>query len=205
MAANERRQFARQLRLMREIADLVSVSDALEMLRSQRSGNYCICLTFDDARLGAFENAMPILVEQGVPATFFVVPGWIDDRLSGTFSWDDCRSLVAAGMEVGSHSLNHRRLANMTRSEVVSELTRSRLRIEAELNRSCVHFACPWGQPGEDFRPERDPALARLSGFRSFLTSVPRRAAMGVSPYNIPRVRMEPAWGAAELRYALLR
>jgi peptidoglycan/xylan/chitin deacetylase (PgdA/CDA1 family) len=205
MRARDRPRFAQQLRAMRQLADMVSVTDALSLLGSKRTGQYCISLTFDDSLLGAYEHALPILAEQGVPATFFLVPGWIDEQRADIFDWDACRKLVSAGMEVGSHSQNHHRLARMSGDEVLSDLIRSRTRIEHELARECVHFACPWGQPDADYQPARDPALARLAGFRSFLTTVPRHAGMGTSPFNLPRVRMEPGWGAAELRYAFLR
>lgn len=109
-------------------------------------------------------------------------------------------------MEVGSHSLAHRRLATLTADAVANDLTAARARIEAELGRPCRHCACPpWGQPGLDYLPEREPALAQAAGHRSFFTTVAQRAQPGADPWSLPRVRMEPEWGEAEIRDAVLR
>ena len=203
--AAERGRFERQLRLLRGYGDLVGLTDALGLLAEGRTGGRFICLTFDDGHQDAFDNAVPVLAGQGAPAAFFVVPGWIDDARPGIVDWAQCRQAAAAGIEVGSHTMTHRRLADLDAPEAEAEIAASRARIEAELGQPCRHFACPWGQPGVDYRPAREPALAREVGYRSFLTTIPRRAMAGTDPWAVPRVRMEPGWGTAELRYAFSR
>ena len=205
MRASERRRFETQLDQLRDFGDLVSLEAAMLLLADGRAGGRHICLTFDDGYRGAFEHAFPILASRGVPAAFFIVPGWLDEARPGVIDWSECRRLAKGGMEVGSHSRTHRRLAALSSAEVEEEFAASRARIEAELGRPCLHFACPWGQPGADYRPERDPGLARAAGFRSFLTTIPHRATPGSDPWAVPRVRMEPGWGSAELRYAFSR
>ena len=205
MHARDRAAFARQLRQMRDFGDIVSLADALQRLAAGAADERCICLTFDDGRKGAFDHAFPVLADQGVPATFFVVPGWIDEARPGIFGWDECRQLVSGGMGVGSHGLTHRRFATLDQVAAEQELAASRARIEAALGQPCNHFACPWGQPGEDYEVGRDPRLARAAGYDCFLTTISQRAAARSDPWTLPRVRMEPGWGAAELRYALSR
>ncbi len=216
MRAGERRRFEAQLGRLRDFGDLIGLTDATRLLAGGGGGRH-VCLTFDDGCRGAFDHALPILAAHGAPAAFFVVAQWLDDagsrgagdgaggHIGDRIGWEECRRLLAAGMEVGSHSLTHRRLGGLDRAEVVRELVASRTRIEAELGRPCVHFACPWGQPAADYHPEREPRLARDAGYRSFLTTIPRRAGRDTDPWCLPRVRMEPGWGAAELRYALSR
>ncbi len=205
VTAGQRAAFDLQLTRLRGFGDLTALSDALAFLAGPRTGERRICLTFDDGDRGAYDQAFPMLAERGVPAAFFVVPRWLDERRPGIIGWQECRSLAQAGMEVGSHSLTHRRLSTLDTDEAGQEFSASRLRIEAELGRPCVHFACPWGQPDLDFHPRRDPALARAAGYRSFLTTAARRAGFGTDPWALPRVRMEPGWGRAELAYALRR
>ena len=205
MRASDRAAFERQLRRLRAYADLVSLSDALAVLADPQAGVRCVALTFDDGRQDALDHAVPILAARGIPAAFFVVPQWIGTGRPGTFGWHECRSLAAAGFEVGSHSLTHARLAALPDDQAWHEVSASRARIEAELGRECRHFACPWGQPDEDYRPGRDPGLARRAEYRSFLTTVGRQARPGADPFQLPRVRMEPHWGAAEIRYAVRR
>ena len=205
MRASERGSFARQLRRMPEFGDVIGVGDALRRLAAGCTGERYVCLTFDDGCQGAFDYAFPILAERGVPAAFFVVPGWMDESRRGVFGWNECRRLAAGGMDVGAHSFSHRRIAALTKTEVEHDFAAARARIEAELGRPCLHLACPWGQPGTDYDPMRDPALARAAGYECFLTTIPMRARSGADPWSLPRVRMEPSWGYAELRYAASR
>ena len=72
-------------------------------------------------------------------------------------------------------------------SDFEGELRESKSRIEAELQRPCKHFACPWGRPGVDFDPEVHPALARRVGYASFLTTRRGANAAGTSPFAIRR------------------
>jgi peptidoglycan/xylan/chitin deacetylase (PgdA/CDA1 family) len=199
-----------QLLFMRSLGDFVGVDDALELLRHPRRGRW-FCLTFDDGLSGAFENAVPLFVEFAIPAAFFVVPSWIDAGFEigraapRRMSWEDCRVLGSLGMTIGSHSYTHRRLSRLADAEARAEFHRSRARIEAETGRPCLHFAAPWGQPGMDYLPARDPVLAREAGYRSFFTTLPRRATAGTSVWTLPRIRLEPSWGEPAIRYALRR
>jgi peptidoglycan/xylan/chitin deacetylase (PgdA/CDA1 family) len=202
VGASDLRAFERQLTRLRDLGDFIGIEDATG---ASKSGGRYICLTFDDGCLGAFEHAFPIVAAREIPAAFFVVTGWIDDGRPGTMSWDDCRRLVDCGMTIGSHSRTHRRLASLNPLEAREEFTVSRARIEAETKQSCRHFACPWGQPAVDYQPRRDPELARAAGYQTFFTTVQCRVPAGVSPFEVPRIRMEPAWGAAEVKYAFSR
>ncbi len=203
MRADEGPRFRRQLDMLRRFGDFASVSEALAHLADGVGRR--VCLTFDDGYMGAFNHAVPILAGDAIPATFFLVPRWLDEGRPGIIGWEECRRLKAAGMEIGSHSLTHRRLIDLASTEVMQELAGSRARIEAETGGPCWHFACPWGQPNVDYHPTREPGIARLAGYRSFLTTVQRRAWTGANCWSLPRVRMEPGWGAAELRYAFSR
>jgi peptidoglycan/xylan/chitin deacetylase (PgdA/CDA1 family) len=202
--AGERSDFERQLTQLQNYGDIVSIDKAIRSTTEGGSDRF-ICLTFDDGYDGAIKHGLPILTDRSLPATFFIVPGWIDAARPGVANWDSCRALVQNGMEVGSHSMTHRRLSGLDQREVLSEMVASRVCIEEELRLPCRHFACPWGQPKADFLIERDPALAREAGYRSFFTTLPHRAPAHASPYLLPRVRMEPGWGDTELRYAFCR
>jgi peptidoglycan/xylan/chitin deacetylase (PgdA/CDA1 family) len=200
----QRRAFETQLERLRGMGDFVSLDGALDVLSGGGGGRH-ICLTFDDGCRGAFQYAFPVLAGRGIPAAFFIVSDWVDAGRPDTVDWDACRTMAASGMTLGSHSATHRRLAELSREEAAREFSASRERIEAESGRPCQHFACPWGQPGRDYRPERDPGLAGEAGYVSFLTTIARRAQAGVSAWQLPRIRMEPGWGEDELRYAFSR
>ena len=201
--AGSERPFARQLAAMRGFGDFIDLETAVAGLRERRpmAGRH-ICITFDDGHASDLHRALPILREFGAVSAHFVVAAWIGQP--GRLTWDDCRSLRAESCVVGSHSLTHARLAALDDAQVSHELSASRAQIAAELG-GCDHFACPWGQPDEDYRDGRDPGLAERAGYLSFLTTIRGRARSGTGPYAIPRIRLEPGWGMGQLRYALFR
>src|SRR5205807_1358035 len=74
-----------------------------------------VILTFDDGYAGIYDYVLPILLRAGYRATCYVIA---EDFMEGpkgrrAFSVVSCaqaRDLLAAGFEIGSHSLTHMRL-----------------------------------------------------------------------------------------------
>jgi peptidoglycan/xylan/chitin deacetylase (PgdA/CDA1 family) len=202
--ANTRATFVRQIEYMRSLGDFVTASQAVEILdRGARINGRYFCVTFDDGLKDAFENAIPILAERGIPSIFFVVPAWVSTAAYG--SWADCRQSVQNGVTVGSHSLSHHRFSTLGEDQARREMMVSKSRVEIETGLPCEHFACPWGQPGADYVSDRDPRLAKQAGYRSFFTTIRGAARQGASAWAIPRVRLEPGWGIHQLRYLFSR
>lgn len=216
---DERKPFEAQLRYMRKFGEIISLDDAVEMLASSDplDGRY-FCITFDDGFKNCITNIAPILVEHQAPAAFFVPTRYIGSSLERDtelllgfykhgsilmefLDWDDCRQLAAAGMTVGSHTVSHRVLSELTDVEVERELRESKETIERELGTECEHFCAPVGRPDLDFRTNRDPELARKCGYRSFLTT--RRGSVDRigSPMAVDRDHTLAIWGVNQLRY----
>lgn len=216
---DERAGFERHLKYFKSIADIISLDDALQMMKpgAPIDGRY-ICITFDDGFKNWTENALPILKSADAVAAFFVATGYIGtdieadydrllgfydsgDRLMEFMNWDDCRALHAAGMTVGSHSVHHVYLSAIAPDAAQDELRTSKKSIEDALGAPCDHFCCPFGVPGVDFDPAQHPAMARDAGFLSFLTTRrgPNRA--GADPFAIRRDHMLANASLSEVRY----
>lgn len=218
---DERVGFARQLDYLRQFGDFISLSDAIAMLDSKEpiEGRY-FCITFDDGFKNNLTNAVPILVEKRAPAAFFLTTDYIDrtpeidkdlllqfyshrQTLMEFLSWQDCREMIAAGMEIGSHTMHHARLAQLDEASVSKELTQSKATIESNLGVACPHFCAPFGIPDRDFTPTRDPDLVRDAGYQSMLTTDRGPMYGGGDPFHIRRDHMLANWGPSQLRYFL--
>ena len=218
---DERAGFETQLDYLARFGEFISLSDVVTLLQSGDAidGRY-FCVTFDDGFKNCLTNALPILLEQKISAAFFLATNYIDsdpqadrERLLDFFdhravlmeflNWDDCRTMADAGMEIGSHTLSHSRLANLDEAGVRRELSESKRLIEAELGRPCDHFCSPIGIPGRDFIVKRDPALARETGYRSMLTTERGAMRAGGDPYHMKRDHVQANWGVHQLRYFL--
>lgn len=220
---DERTGFAAQLRFLRNFGEFISLDDAATLLESGAplDGRY-FCLTFDDGFKNSFTNATPILLDLGIPATFFLPTRYIgtivghDDAFIRSFyshgrllmeflTWDDCRKMAAAGMGFGSHTASHARLFVLDEAQTEGELDESKATIERELAAACRHFCVPFGRPGIDFNATRDPQIARRLAYCTFVIghrgSVHRRP----DPMWLERDLLIAAWGNYQLRYFFSR
>jgi peptidoglycan/xylan/chitin deacetylase (PgdA/CDA1 family) len=70
-------QFATLLALLRSGFNVLPLREAVERLRAGTLPARGICITFDDGYANNCEVAMPLLVQNGLPATVFVAPGFL--------------------------------------------------------------------------------------------------------------------------------
>jgi peptidoglycan/xylan/chitin deacetylase (PgdA/CDA1 family) len=112
-----------------------------------------VVITFDDGyadNLGACEE----LHARGMHATCFIVtgsmgrePAWpADGRPQGRLlDGVELREMGAAGMEIGSHTVNHVRLTEVNNDRLHHELSDSKAALEDVLGIAVSSFAYPYG------------------------------------------------------------
>lgn len=71
------RLFAEQMDLVREVCNVLPLSEAIERLQRGSLPPRAACITFDDGYANNCEIAAPILAERKLPATVFVATGFI--------------------------------------------------------------------------------------------------------------------------------
>jgi peptidoglycan/xylan/chitin deacetylase (PgdA/CDA1 family) len=188
--------FRSGLETLSAIGRFLSWDEALSLLSGGRPvvGSH-FCLTFDDGDRSWSEVVLPALTDMSIPAAFFVVTGLVGDpRRAGALTWSSCQQLADQRMTVGSHTVTHRALADLDAWAVRRELHDSKHELEDRLGRHVADFCAPYGTPGVAYLPERDIALAKEEGYRSFGTTVRGSMRHGDSPYQIRRLTMDPAW-----------
>jgi peptidoglycan/xylan/chitin deacetylase (PgdA/CDA1 family) len=154
-------------------------------------------VTFDDA-FRSVVNALGILEELRVPATVFACAAYADEgrpldvpevaaetqaypeELS-TMDWDELRSIVERGVEIGSHTVSHPHLPELSDAEIDIELADSRARLEDGLGRPCRFLAYPYGEHDARVR-----ASAQRAGYRAAFALA--GSAVSRDPFALPRV-----------------
>ena len=121
-------------------------------------------LTFDDGAASDYTVAFPILCELKMRATFFVVPTLIETP--GHVAWSQLREMVAAGMEVGSHSLTHPFVSGLERAALRHEFGESKRILEDRLGLPVRSASLPRGWESPALRD-----VLRELGYRAFCTS----------------------------------
>ncbi|MCZ2809630.1 MAG: polysaccharide deacetylase family protein [Candidatus Bathyarchaeota archaeon] len=103
-----------------------------------------VSLTFDDGRGEQYSKFYPILDENDLKATFYIVTERINWK--GFMGWDELRTLHKDGNEIGSHTHTHPHLATLSNDELDFEFKKSHdiLRIF-----NCCTLAYPYGEYNE--------------------------------------------------------
>lgn len=118
-----------------------------------------VVITFDDGYLNQYELAFPIMRRWGQKGVFYVVANaiakdnyWHDPAQEPRIpmmNLAQIKEILQAGMEIGSHTMNHRRLLSIPREEARQEIRQSKISLEKLLEEPMVSFAFPYGN-GED-------------------------------------------------------
>ncbi len=129
------------------------------------------CITFDDALLCLYENAVPVLDALGLTATFYIVSGYIG-RLSHWdvyqrphMDQDQIRELLRKGHRIGSHTATHPDLRRLSDTELRTELEGSKADLENRFGVAINSIAYPFG-----FYNDRVAQAAARAGYGSALT-----------------------------------
>lgn len=136
-----------------------------------------ICITFDDGWKDNYLNAFPVIKDLGIKATIFLIPsciGTTTDKATADgegprehMSEADIREMSAAGVEFGSHSMNHKLFDRIGDSEIKEEVVDSKKYVENLLQKDCNVFAYPAG-----FYTPFAQAAIRSAGYTGAFTTI---------------------------------
>ena len=114
--------------------------------------------------------------------------------------WDGARRLGDMGFELGSHSSWHAILGNETPEAQLADLTRSRQRLEAELDRPIRTLAYPNGTV-HDYSAATVTAAVE-AGFTHACTTRIGRNTGATPPFELRRFVVVPERGVSPLRWS---
>ena len=139
-----------------------------------------IIITFDDGFLDTYEHAAPVLKEFGLHATVFIVAGltgqtsnWMTSPgvpSSQLMDWREIENLKRDGFEVGSHTVTHPSLIEISLDEAKDEIYTSKMILEDRLGVPVSYFAYPYGRFDHRIRDAvqaigYEAACSTLTGF----------------------------------------
>ena len=103
-----------------------------------------VILSFDDGWENQFQYAFPLLQKYGFTGTFYVVTNYLDHQNFMTL--DQLKTMMAAGMIIGSHTRNHPALPSLgTGQRLKDEVVNSKIWLEDQLGVPIDTFAYPYG------------------------------------------------------------
>ena len=155
-------EFKQQIHTLKD-AGAVFLSEE-ELLKAKAENAFpdkCVWISFDDVDRSVYENAYPILQEEQVPFTLFVIAGHVGEKDFSNLemaSWDDLREMQNSGLaDFGSHTYDMHRFEDETPVFLLPEqaekfeedLKKSVDTIQAELGVTVKSFAYPYGNTNE--------------------------------------------------------
>jgi peptidoglycan/xylan/chitin deacetylase (PgdA/CDA1 family) len=216
---DEVESFARQLEFLASTFEPVSLTEAVERLRTGAVRGRELVVTFDDGFRNQLRNAAPRLAEHGIPACFFLITEFISaaprraaeicrERLHlprpiEPLSWDDVEELLELGHEIGSHTRTHPNLVELGPAVLEEELSSSRDELQERLGRPIAHFSAPYGDRAR-FSPEVSHA-ARAAGYASCSTALRGLNLSAADVFSLRRDHLEAGRPVTDLRYFLGR
>ena len=216
---DEKLDFERQLKYLKNFGDFISMDEAVDLLASKDSlGGRYFCLSFDDGFLSCYDHMMEVTCDLDIPAMIYLPTDFINLDVSiksnveklNMFSnpkpvpfltWDQCKEMMPNGVSFGSHTCSHLQLTGLSDQELEYELKESKRLIEENLGIKCEHFACPWGKAEIHFKSERTTALCKKLGYKSFATTNRGKMQNGDDPFLLKREHVLAHWGNYQLKY----
>lgn len=185
--------FSRQMNWLRRLGYKgLSMRELLPYVRGEKHGKV-VGITFDDGYRNVYRNALPVLRHNGFTATnYFVVQqlggGNVWDYEKGIahsdlMSPDEMRDWARQGMEVGSHTLTHPHLPELSPDDAREEVLGSKQQLEALVGEPVTAFCYPYGHETPALR-----ILTRDAGYTNATTTARGLARPDDDLFGLPRV-----------------
>lgn len=150
--------FRRQLEELRAAGFM---NGSLEASAGPREGRK-IVITFDDGYVNVLEHTLEPLAEAGLKAVQFLVAGLLGrcnewDMTLGEvpepmMDLEQIHDWLAAGHDIGSHTLTHPHLTALPLDRAKEEIVASKKQLEDFFARPVQHFCYPYGDWNENLR-----------------------------------------------------
>lgn len=135
-----------------------------------------VSVTFDDGLLNTYNNGKSILVDNAIPATFYILSANLGETVDGISYLTEANllDLHTLGFEVGSHTLNHPDLTTLSVADIDTQLHDSRTALQGILHATStpvIDFASPYGSMDQIAKAEIKKYYSShrgvISGFNS--------------------------------------
>jgi peptidoglycan/xylan/chitin deacetylase (PgdA/CDA1 family) len=197
--------------LGRQLRELQSSANAsftnLSEWNSTRPDARQVIITFDDAYLSLFKKGLPVLQATGLRAINYVVA----DRIGQMNQWDhsaksrdeklmdrsQINEWLAAGHEIGAHTLTHPHLERIPLELARREIVDSKKKLEDQFGIPIRHFCYPYGGHNQAVRD-----LVEEAGYETGTSTIEGFNTKTTDTYLLRRhmARHEKPWLAALMR-----
>lgn len=182
-----REEFRSQMAWLRENGYYtLSPEEAFLVLTENRMpSEKCVWLTFDDGYTDNFTEAFPIIKENDMKATVFMIGKSIDK--GHHLTENQMMEMSRNGISIESHTINHLELNRMTAEQQEAEMVQSKELFDRILDQDTTVLSYPVGRYNEETL-----RLSEEAGYKMAVTTEPGGASREQGMYALHRVRISP-------------
>ncbi|NOY77572.1 MAG: polysaccharide deacetylase family protein [Calditrichaeota bacterium] len=151
-------QFKMHIQILKSLGvHFFSLNDLIDL--PENSPQKRVAITFDDGFSCLYKHAFPVLEEEKIPATIFLVTDFIGKKSTWDvnfgihrarhLSWSEIIEMKKYGISFGSHTHRHIDLAGSSQNQIREDLKRSKSLLEDELGEFLHLLAYPFGRSSQ--------------------------------------------------------
>ncbi len=152
------RAFAQQMRWLKYRFDLLSLAEAQRRIARRENHRQAVCVTFDDGYAANCHEAIPLLIAEKIPCTYFVssrcvlegspFPHDVARGYEGRPNTiDEIRAMAAEGIDIGAHTRSHVDLGRVNNPRKLhEEVVVAGEELQQAIGTAVRYFAFPYGQ-----------------------------------------------------------
>ncbi|MBN2040495.1 MAG: polysaccharide deacetylase family protein [Spirochaetes bacterium] len=108
--------------------------------------NKPIMITFDDGYRSVYDHAYPVMKKYGYKGIIFLITDRIEKDWNRMFmNREQINELIKEGWEIGSHTITHPKLNQISMEEATNEIIASKKTLEDMFGVKVISFAYPYG------------------------------------------------------------
>jgi peptidoglycan/xylan/chitin deacetylase (PgdA/CDA1 family) len=200
-SVNNKNLFLKQMLYLKKRFNFVLLKNLEKEIKDKPKENL-ISLTFDDVEESIYKNALPILENLDLKATFFISPNLLGKSINTPFrgrkiiNCQEVREMVLLGHEIGAHTMNHPKLTKIPLNEARKEIFQSKSYLENLINSSVVSFSYPYGNFNNSIRD-----LVKEANFHYAVTIREALIRDGNTDWlRLPRIGIDEKFGYFQLK-----
>lgn len=190
--------FQRQVNWLRSRFELVSLAECQRRMRAKENTQPCAAITFDDGYAENCEQALPWLIREKIPCTYFVATDFVvnerpfphDIAMGNRFppnTLGQLKELAAAGIEIGAHTRTHADCGKIRDLATLKhEIAGSGEVLEQALGSAIRYFAFPYGLHRN--MSSAAVQVARDAGYDAFCSAYGGFNLPGDDAFHIQRI-----------------
>lgn len=193
-------RFESHLKAIKDLGFTTLSMDDLEeyILNNREIPRNSVLITFDDGYMDNYSNAYPLLKENNMKATIFVVPSLLDKEPYMTKN--QVKEISDNGIDIESHTFSHVDLDKKSYDEQKDELKKSKSELEKLLCKKVTTIAYPKGLFNDD-----TINIAKDAGYNLGFTVKKGYADKIQNKYKINRVLVDYTYSSIDIKKVLIK